>query len=350
MRAGADYLDLESPVDRAKLEDPTGYLQGRNGRLVVLDEVQRLPGLFETLRGIIDQRVFDGEPAGHFLLLGSASLGLLQQASESLAGRISYQELAPLDLLEVGDERREALWVRGGFPRSLLAKTDEDSAAWRADFITTYLERDIPQLGPRIPAATLRRFWTMLAHGQGGLLNASRLARGLAVTGKTVGRYVALLVDLMLVRRLPPHVANIGKRLVRSPKIYIRDSGLVHSLLRLHTREELLGHPVVGTSWEGFVVETLINGSPPGTEATFFRTAAGAEVDLLLRLPGGDLWAIEVKRSLAPSVGRGFRHAIADLAPARALVLYPGEDRYPLPGGVEVVGLVELASELTGLT
>ncbi len=218
------YLDLESPLDREKLADPVFYLSGHENDLVILDEVQRMPELFATLRGLIDQGRRRGKRSERFLILGSASMDLLRQ-SETLAGRIAYIELGPLDVLETPTERRNRLWVRGGFPESFLAENDSQSLLWRQDFIRTYLERDIPQLGPRIPAATLQRFWTMLAHVQGGLFNAAQLARGLAVDGKTIARYLDLLVDLMLVRRLQPYQTNLGKRLVKSPKVYVRDSG-----------------------------------------------------------------------------------------------------------------------------
>ncbi|MDP9053137.1 MAG: ATP-binding protein, partial [Acidobacteriota bacterium] len=263
------YLDLESPFDREKLTDPTFYLSGHEDDLVVLDEVQRAPELFATLRGLIDQGRRRGKKSGRFLLLGSASADLLHQ-SETLAGRIAYIELSPLDVLETPVDERDRLWVRGGFPESFLADDELRSLLWRQDFIRTYLERDIPQLGPRIPAATLRRFWTMLAHVQGGLFNAAQLARGLAVDGKTVARYLDLLVDLMLVRRLQPFQNNIGKRLVKSPKVYVRDSGLVHALLNIADHEALLGHPVSGASWESFVIESLIAAAPMQTVPLFY--------------------------------------------------------------------------------
>ena len=245
------YLDLESPADRAKLADPELYLADHQGRLVILDEVHRAPDLFQSLRGLIDQGRRRGRRAGRFLLLGSASMDLLQQSGETLAGRIAYLELNPLDVLEVDAGDRDRLWVRGGFPDSFLASSDERSLAWRENFIRTYLERDVPQLGPRIPAETLRRFWIMLAHQQGGLMNAASLARGLGVDGKTIARYLDLMVDLLLVRRLLPWHRNVGKRLVKSPRVYVRDSGVTHALLCLGTKDALLGHPVVGLSWEG---------------------------------------------------------------------------------------------------
>ena len=345
----ADYLDLENPADLAKLSDPVGYLTLKADRLVIIDEIQRAPGLFQVLRSVIDDRVHGGRPAGHFLLLGSASIDLLKQSSESLAGRIAYLEMAPLDILETDPEAHIDLWVRGGFPRSLLAHSDDASAAWRDSFITTYLERDIPQLGPRIPAETLRRFWTMLAHRQGSLLNAAELARSLAVDGKTVAAYLDLLVDLLLVRRLQPFHGNVGKRLVKSPKTYVRDSGLTHSLLRLETLEDILGHPIAGMSWEGFAIENLIQAAPQRSRPAFYRTNAGAEIDLVLELPGNRLWAIEIKRGAAPSITKGFFLAAADLQPDRAFVVYSGADRYPKSKGVEAISLAALCQELAAL-
>ena len=345
--ADSVYLDLEDPADLAKLEDQGAYLRSLRGRLVVLDEVQRAPGLFQLLRVLIDERIRGGEPAGQFLILGSASIDLLRQSGESLAGRIAYLELSPLDIRETGEETRTSLWIRGGFPPSFLAASDRQSARWRDQFVRTYLERDIPQLGPRIPAETLRRLWTMLAHGQGDLLNAANLARALAVDGKTVTKYLDLLVDLLLVRRLPPFFANVRKRLVKSPKLYVRDSGIVHALLRLDDEESVLGHPVAGKSWEGFVLETLIRAAPERTQASFYRTATGVEVDLILELPGGRLWAIEIKRGIAPKVERGLRVALTDLRPEKAFLVHSGEDRYPRGDNLEAIGLEALADKLS---
>lgn len=343
-----DYLDLENPADLEKLADAAGYLHSRRNRLVIIDEVQRAPDLFQVLRGAIDARIAAGEPAGHFLLLGSASIDLLRQSSESLAGRIAYLELCPFDVLEIAPQAEETLWARGGFPRSFLAESDNASAEWRENFIRTYLERDIPQLGSRVPAETLRRFWTMLAHSQGSPFNAAQLARSLAVDGKTVMRYLDLMADLLLVRRLPPYHANLGKRLVKSPKTYIRDSGLVHTLLRLDTLDQVLGHPIAGMSWEGHVMETLLRAAPARTRASFYRTAAGAEIDLVLELPGDRLWAIEIKRGTAPKTERGTRSAIDDLGPSRVFLVYSGHERYPKGGGIEAIGVRELAGELAG--
>lgn len=260
-------------------------------------------------------------------------------------------ELAPVDITEASDDAdgTEKLWLRGGFPESFLANSDNDSFAWREDFIRTYLERDIPMLGPRVPAETLRRFWTMLAHNQVGLLNASRLASGLGVSGQTIARYTDLLVDLLLVRRLEPVLPNVGKRLVKSPRIIVRDSGLVHVLLGIETRDDLFGNPVVGPSWEGFVIENLLSVAPKRIIPGFYRTAAGAEMDLVLDLPGRERWAVEIKRGSAPKLQKGFHQARADLNPDRCYVVYPGKDRYPLAEGVEAIGLRELAMELLTL-
>lgn len=344
--ANALYLDLEATEDRAKLADPPLYFRQHAGKLVVLDEIQRMPNLFQALRGLVDAGRRQGHATGQFLVLGSASRDLLQQSAESLAGRILYLELGPLDALEVPRDAGERLWLRGGFPRSFLAQDETASTEWREAFLRTYLERDIPQLGPRVPAETLRRFWTMLAHLQGGPLNAARIAAGLGISGQTVARYLDLFVDLMLVRRLPPWSANIGKRLVRAPKVYVRDSGLLHALLGIRDREALAGHPAAGPSWEGWVIETLIQAAPAGTEAFFYRTARGAEIDLVLVLPDRRLAAFEIKRSLAPKLERGFHEACKDLAPALRFLVYPGSERYPTTGGAEVLAVHDAAGWL----
>ena len=340
------YLDLEDDDDRAKLANPTLYFADHQNELVILDEVHRVPELFQRLRGIIDKGRRQGKANGRFLLLGSAAMDLLQQSGESLAGRISYLELGPFDALEVDPLAIETLWVRGGFPLSFLAETDEVSLEWRRDFIRTYLERDVPQFGSRIPAETLRRFWTMLAHNQAQMLNAANLARGLGVDGKTVAGYLDLLVDLLLVRRLPPWHRNAGKRLVKSPKVYVRDSGITHALLGIRDKEALLGHPVVGQTWESFIIETLITAAPEGTGAHYYRTSNGTEIDLILTLPGGKLWAIEVKRSSAPKIERGFHSACADLDPAKRFIVYPGAERFRLDEATDAIGVVALAKAL----
>ena len=342
------YLDLESEQDRAKLAQPELYLADHLDKLVILDEVHRAPGLFPVLRGLIDRARRDGRRAGQYLLLGSASLDLLKQSGETLAGRITYLELTPFQVLEVGGHPLDQLWLRGGFPESLLATSDERSLRWRQDFIRSYLERDIPQFGPRIAAEVLRRFWTMLAHHQGGLLNTSQFARNLGVDVKTASSYLGLLVDLLLVRRLPPWHANLGKRLVKSPKVFIRDCGLVHALLNIPDKETLLAHPVLGASWECFVVENLIANADTMAQPYFYRSSGGAEIDLLLAWPDGRLWAIEIKRSLTPKLERGFHAACADLKPERRFVVYPGSERYRLAEDIEAMPLPMLAKMLRG--
>ncbi len=340
------YLDLESEADRARLAEPKLYLAGHEDKLVILDEVHRAPDLFECLRGVIDAGRRKGLRSGRFLLLGSASMDLMRQPGESLAGRISYLEMRPLNPLEIPEAKIDHLWARGGFPDSFLATSDTLSLRWRRDFIRSYLERDAPMLGPRIPAENLRRFWTMLAHHQGRLHNAAELARSIGVDGKTIATWLDLLVDLLLVRRLEPWRGTNGKRLIKSPRLYVRDSGLVHSLLGLATMDDILGHPVTGASWEGFVIETLIAAAPEWTQANFYRTSAGAEIDLLLTLAGGKRWAIAIKRSLTPKVERGFHHACADLDPERRIVIYPGQEPFPLGAGIEVIPLASMSQQL----
>ncbi|MDD2741731.1 MAG: ATP-binding protein [Rhodocyclaceae bacterium] len=340
------YLDLESEQDRSKLAQAELYLSDHLDKLVILDEVHRAPGLFPILRGLIDRNRREGRRAGQYLLLGSASLDLLKQSGESLAGRIAYLELAPFNLHEAENFSADQLWVRGGFPESLLAVSDARSLRWRQDFIRTYLERDIPQFGPRIAAETLRRFWGMLAHHQGGLLNTAQFARNLGVDGKTAAAYLDLMVDLLLVRRLHPWHANLGKRLVKSPKVYVRDSGLVHALLAIPDKETLLAHPVIGQSWEGFVIENLLNSAPEGVQGYFYRSSGGAEIDLLLAWPNAELWAIEIKRSLNPKLERGFHSACQDLNPIRKWVIYPGSDTYRSAEDIRVMPLGAAITEL----
>jgi predicted AAA+ superfamily ATPase len=337
----AVYLDLELPSARNQLDDAESFFAAHPGQLIVLDEVQRVPELFATLRGVIDQRRRAGATAGQFLLLGSASGVLLGQASESLAGRVAMLELRPFQERELPPGENDlhgplalqnSLWVR-----------------WRNAFITSYLERDIPALGLRIPATTLRRLWTMLAHHQGQMLNQSQLAGALAVSGQTVGRYIDVLCDLMLVRRLPPWTGNIGKRLVRSPKVYVRDSGLAHALLGLPTLDAVLSHPIAGQSWEGYVLEQLV-AAAPHAEASFYRTSHGAEADLVLTAASGATWVCEIKRSSAPSVSRGFHEAAKDLNAHRKLLVAPVPNRYPGKDGLEVVSPIDAVRLLAELS
>lgn len=320
------------------------------GRLVILDEIHRLPGIFQALRGLIDRRRRNGKRSGQFLLLGSASIDLLQQSAETLAGRIAYMELTPFLEREVADlapNAGQSLWSRGGFPDSFLAQTDGESFEWREAFIQTYLERDVPSLGPRIPAETLHRFWQMLGHNQGQMLNAAQLAAGLGISGQTVARYLDIMVDLLLVRRLQPWSSNVGKRLVRSPKVYVRDSGLLHALLGIRDQEMLLGHPVVGSSWEGMLIENILSSLPATTRAWFYRTSVGAEIDLVLEVAPKQRWAIEIKRSISdPKPSRGFYIGCEDINATRQIVLYPGDEMFKLNAKTTVMPLQALLSEL----
>ena len=345
----AIYLDLENAEDLQKLKDPTHYLGLHADKLVILDEIQRRPDLFMALRGIIDMRRREGRGNGRFLLLGSATNELLRQSSESLAGRIHYSELAGLNPFEIENadgKPLQQLWLRGGFPDSYAAADDKASYSWRQNFIRTYLERDIPQLGPRIPAATLMRFWTMLAHSQGELLNASKLASALGVESVTISRYLDLMVDLLLVRRLEPWYGNVKKRLVKSPRTYVRDSGIVHALLQIPNYDTLLGHPILGKSWEGFIIETIINALPSGANAFFYRTSAGAEIDLVIEFGLDQYWAIEIKASRTPSVKKGFHIACTDLNAESKFIIYTGSDEFPSSNNTTVLSLARFIARL----
>lgn len=345
---GATYLDLERPADRRRMEDADAYLRAQHGRLVVLDEVHRVPDLFEVLRGVIDDNRRGGFRTGQFLLLGSASLDLVSMSSESLAGRVAHLDLGGVVLdeaLAVGlDEDR--LWVQGGFPDSLTAKRLIDSSQWREDLIRSYLERDVPMFAPRLPSETLRRLWTMLAHNSAGLLNASRLAEGLGVSTPTVIRYVDLLVDLGLVRRLQPWHVNAGKRVTKAPKVFVRDSGLLHSLLGLTDLDSVLGHPVAGASYESFAVECLISAAGSSYQPYHYRTARGDEIDLVLVRGGRPEVVVEVKRSTSASVSAGFRRAAADLGAEATCVVHPGRGEPYASQGVEFLGLSLLVERL----
>lgn len=333
------YIDLEDPRDIQKLDDPSFYFDQYNDRLIIIDEVQRRPDLFPVLRSQIDRNRRNGHKFSQFLLLGSASNELLNRSSESLAGRVSYQELFPLNLLEANPENEELLWLRGGFPDAFV-RADND-LSWRLDFIRTYLERDIPALGMRIPAETLQRFWTMLAHNQGQLFNAAQIAGSLGISGQSAARYLDLMVDLMLVRRLRPWHTNTKKRLVKSPKTYIRDSGILHALLNLSTYDGLLGHPVSGNSWEGFVIENILSICPRHVDAYFYRTATGNEIDLLLSY-ADELMAIEIKRSTAPKLTKGFHIACDDINPTSKWVVHLGDDEYKLTNDITVLPLANM--------
>ncbi len=335
------YLDLERPSDIAKLSEAELYLQNHSQKLVILDEIQRQPELFPLLRSLVD----DNQSKGRFLILGSASPELIRKSSESLAGRIIYHELAPFSLMEAGTNENtvQELWLRGGYPSSFLAKTESDSYEWRESFIQTHLERDIPNLGVRISAPALQRFWTMLAHFHGQLWNASKIANSLGVSVTTVKNYLDLMTSTFMVRQLPPFFINIKKRLVKSPKIYLRDSGLLHTLLRIQDQESLLGNPCAGASWEGWVIEQIQNLIPRTWRMFFYRTSAGAEIDLVLQPSASrPLIAIEIKRTLSPKPTRGFLSAIADLEKVQSFFIYPGSEYYPLRTDIKALPVTQL--------
>jgi predicted AAA+ superfamily ATPase len=342
------YVDLEDAADRRKMDDFSAYYAAHLNELLILDEIQRLPEVFSSIRGIIDKQRRAGNKTGLFLFLGSASMELLRQSGESLAGRIAYLELHPVDLLEFNGEPNQ-LWLRGGFPESLLAKTDKQSLNWRKNFIRTYLERDIQQVSAKIPSETLARFWTVLAHQQGAVINMSELARSIDVSVTTANRYLDLMVDLLLVRRLKPYAFNIGKRLVKSPKIYLRDSGIAHALLNIEHFNDLIGHPVCGGSWEGFVIENLLAVCPTHVNCYYYRTAQGAEIDLIIEVTHTELWAIEIKRSSTPSVSKGFHIASADIHASRKYVIYQGNESFPMRESIIAIPLKNMMEELMKL-
>lgn len=345
---GAVYLDLERPADRLRLEDADHYLRGQQGKLVILDEIHRAPDVFEVLRGIIDDNRQAGIRSGQFLLLGSASLDLMRQSSETLAGRVAYLDISPLNIGEISNTHwnDSDLWLRGGFPDSLLAASDTASLDWRRDFVRSYLERDVPMFAPRLPAETIGRLWTMLAHNQGSVLNQARLASALGVSNPTIDRYIDLLVDLQLVRRLRPWSGNLGKRLVKSPKVYVRDSGILHALLELQTTNDVLGHPVCGLSFEGHCIENLLQAAGNRHVPYFYRTHVGAEIDLVLEIGGTPIMAIEIKRSTAPQPERGFAQACDDLNISKRYVVYPGTECFALRHGAQAIGLAALCETL----
>lgn len=340
------YLDLESDSDLNKLTDAEAYLKRFENNLLIIDEVQRKPDLFRLLRGIVDERKRKGERASQFLLLGSASRELLQHSSETLAGRIRYLELTPFTIFELTQNNKvlndlEKLWHRGGFPDSFLAPNDEESWQWRNDFISTYLERDLPLMGAGIAPASLKRFWKMLSHYNGNQVNLSELGKSLELTHTTIKNYLETLTDFYMVRQLQPWSGNIKKRLVKSPKVYIRDTGILHHLLNISSIDSLLSHPGLGASWEGFVIENIVNQLDNKWGVYYYRTATQVEIDLVLETPKREIWAIEIKRSSAPKLGRGFYVACNDIKATHKWLINSQEDRYPLPNGVEVIGLIE---------
>jgi len=335
----AIYLDLELPSDWNKLHDSELYLRQFSETLVIIDEIQRMPSLFPVIRALVDQN----RVGGRFLILGSASPDLLRRSSESLAGRIIYHELTPFNLYETDSDQIERLWLRGGYPESYLVDNDEESFVWRESYIKTYLEMDIPQLGIRIPSVQLRRFWTMLAHSHGQLWNGNKIAGSIGVSAPTVRHYLDILENTFVVRRLLPYHANVKKRLIKSPKVYIRDSGLLHTLLRIGNFDDLQGHPVLGSSWESFVIEQIIGLLPNHREVYFYRTNAGAEIDLVFFDKKNKPVAIEIKYSLSPAVSRGYWNVCEDLSCKKWFVIYPGNERYPVGRNVFAMPVRELA-------
>ncbi len=338
------YLDLELDTDIAKLEDAESYLRRFAGKLLIIDEVQLKPDLFSLLRGLIDIRKRAGEQNAQFLLLGSASRDLLRQSSESLAGRIRYLELKPFSVLEVEavnplEFSPEKLWFRGGFPQSYLAVTDEESWRWRSDFIASYVQRDIPQLGINVSTTKMQRFWTMVSHFQGQQVNMSSLGKSLEVSHTTIKNYLDVLNDIYMLRQLPPWAGNTKKRLVKSPKIYIRDTGLLHRLLSISNFDDLLGHPVLGHSWEGFVIENVLGNLSGKWRASYYRTSDQTEIDLVLEKSGSEVWAIEVKRTSSPKTKISFHHACHEIMATRKFIIYSGAEKFPLAKDTEAIGL-----------
>lgn len=335
------YLDLESPTDLIKLQDPVGFLSAHKDKLIILDEIQRSPELFMVLRGIIDENRASGRTSGQFLLLGSASMNLLQQSSESLAGRITYVNMFGLNILEVGQSPDDIkrLWFKGGFPDSYLASSQKKSTTWLENLIRTYMERDVPQMGFRIPAIRLRNLWTMVAHLQGETINYSKLATNLEVDSKTISNYMDILVDLLLVRRLNPWHNNTKKRLVKSPRYYVRDTGVLHRLLGINDFDALLSNPILGKSWEGFVIENIHSILPIFAETYFYRTAAGAEIDLVIKFSSTEIWAIEIKHGMSPKINQNFSKVCDDIGATHKYIVYSGNEEFPVGEDVSVISL-----------
>lgn len=342
------YLDLESPEDASKLTDPLQLFRQHDDKLIILDEIQRLPEIFATLRGVIDERRQHKKNTGQFLLLGSASMDVLRQSSESLAGRITYIEMHGLNILEAGGSQDiiQKLWSRGGFPENFLFQNRSDSLDWREDVIRTYLERDIPAFGFKMPSTTLRRLWTMLGHLQGETPNQSTLANNLATNRTNISHYLGVLEDLFLIRKIEPYFANVKKRLVKSPRYYIRDSGLLHRLLNIYDYQALLSHPILGKSWEGFVIENIFSVLPRLCDVYFYRTSAGAEVDLVIITPKGNTWAVEIKFGVSPKITKGFHQAATDIGADKKFVIYGGDDEYPYAHATTVISLEKFLHRL----
>ncbi|GAB4243954.1 MAG: ATP-binding protein [Ekhidna sp.] len=339
------YLDLENPMDLAQLDDPIGYFQRHQGKLIILDEIQRKPELFPVLRSVIDQNRRKGLKTGQFLILGSASVELLRQSSESLAGRIIYEEMPPVLLTEY--DNLPDLWLKGGFPDSLTADAITISMQWRTAFVKTYLERDIPFFNPRVPAETIGRLWTMLAHMHGATLNVSRLASSLGISGQTVSRYIDLLQGLFLIKQIPPYRKNTGKRITKSPKTYISDSGILHTILQIESMDALNGHPIAGASWEGFVIQNVLGRLGEKGQCFFYRTSGGAEIDLIIKHNDGRLIAAEIKKNSVPHLERGFYEACSDVKPDEKYVIYTGMDSFYMRNEVLAIGLKDFLMRIS---
>lgn len=340
------YLDLESPKDLARLADPVKFLEETGDKLVILDEIQRAPDLFMVLRGVIDKNRAAGKEGGQFLLLGSASMDLLRQSSESLAGRIGYVEMGGLNALETGEENTRSLWQRGGLPNSYLAKNDNFAMRQIENIIRTYLERDIPQAGFNVPSARLRRLWTMLAHLQGETVNYSNVANNLEVDRKTINHYIDILIGLFLIRRIEPLHVNVKKRLVKLPRYYVRDSGILHRLLNIENHNALLSNYILGKSWEGFVIENIHSVLPPLSETYFYRTSAGAEIDLVIKMPNAEVWAVEIKYGVAPKLNKHYSRTCDDVGATQKYVVYSGNDEFPVRDNVRVISLEKMMKKL----
>jgi uncharacterized protein len=340
------YLDLEDTEDLLKLSDPKSFLMSQIDKLIILDEIQRTPDLFMVLRGLIDKNRQDGRYTQQFLLLGSASMDLLRQSSESLAGRMSYVEMTGLNILEVKMLDIERLWLRGGFPQSALAPDNQLAMQWLEDLIRAYLERDVPQMGFNVSASKLRRLWTMLAHLQGQTINTSSLATNLEVRRPLINHYLDILTDLLLVRRLNPWHMNVKKRLIKSPRYYVRDSGILHRLLGIQDYHALLSNPILGQSWEGFVIENIHSVLPPLAETYFYRTAAGAEIDLVIKMPNSEIWAVEIKHGVAPKLAKHFSQICDDVGATQKYIVYGGDDEFPVGNHLSVISLPKFMEKL----
>lgn len=335
------YLDLEDVEDLRLLDDPKSFLSSQSDKLVILDEIQHAPNLFMVLRGLIDRNRWQGRNGAQFLLLGSASMDLLRQSSESLAGRIIHVEMTGLNVLETGDEKQDIqnLWLRGGFPKSYLEQDDNTAMEWLESFIKTYLQRDVPQMDFRVPANKLRRLWTLLAHMQGSTVNVSAMAANLEVKHASINHYIDILTDLLLVRRIEPWHANIKKRLVKSPRYYVRDSGILHRLLGIGNYRALLSNPILGKSWEGFVAENIHSVLPQFAETYFYRTSAGAEIDLVIRMPNAEVWAVEIKHGVAPGLDKHYSRTCEDVGATHKYVVYGGDNEFTVRDNVTVISL-----------